>query len=62
MHISNWSVRRSGPSMTLKGLAEIADNKFDDVRLAGIKLVEKRGRIVVAVTEDGTEHILRTDH
>lgn len=59
MHIINWSARRSGPAMTIHGTAEIDGSK---VKLAGVRLIETRGRIVVAVDSEGEEHILKPLH
>lgn len=66
MHVSNWSARRSGPSMTVKGRAVIRRSSdvsviTDDVVITGVKLIEQRGRMTVAVDQDGAEHVLRTD-
>jgi hypothetical protein len=64
MHISKWSARRSGPSMTIKG----TDESGKSVTLTNVKLIETRGRLVVAIGEPlsgnarSEEHILRTDH
>ena len=59
MHIINWSARRSGPAMTIHGTAEIDGSK---VKLAGVKLIETRGRLTVAVDGEGEEHILKALH
>lgn len=57
MHITEWSARRSGPSMTIHGKAEIDGSK---IKIANIGKIEVRGRIVVAIErEGGEEHILR---
>lgn len=59
MHILNWSARRSGPAMTIHGTAEIDGSR---VKIAGVKLIEVRGRLVVAVDGEGDEHILKAMH
>lgn len=56
MHIQNWRAGRSGAAMTVRGVNE-ADGS--DVKISGVKRIETRGRIVVAVADDGAEHILR---
>lgn len=64
MHISKWSARRSGPSLTIKG----TDESGKPVTLTNVKLIETRGRLVVAISEplsgnDRTiETILSTAH
>lgn len=45
--------------MTIHGTAEIDGSK---VKLAGVRLIETRGRIVVAVDSEGEEHILKPLH
>jgi len=58
MHISNWSVCRSGAGLTVRGTADIDGSK---VKLSNIVKLETRGRLVVAIERDGEEHILRVD-
>jgi hypothetical protein len=57
--ITRWSARRSGPSMTVKGKD---DAGMANVTLTDVRLIELRGRVVVAVQADGAEHILSTSH
>lgn len=64
MHIFQWSARRSGPSMTVKGKADCdtTPGEGTPVTITNVKLIEMRGRMVVAVDAGGEEYILRTDH
>lgn len=59
MHILNWSARRSGPAMTIHGVAEIDGSR---VKITGVRKIEVRGRLVVAVDGEGDEHILKALH
>lgn len=58
MHITNWSARRSGPSITVKGRGEASQ----EVSLTDVRLIEQRGRLIVAVQSDGNETILSNSH
>lgn len=59
MHIINWSARRSGPAMTIRGTAESDGSR---VKLTGVRWIETRGRLVVALDSEGEEHILKPLH
>jgi hypothetical protein len=56
MHkLTNWSARRSGPSMTVKG----QQPNGTEAKLPNVKLIEVKVGRVVATDTDGNEHELQ---
>lgn len=53
MHISNWSVSRSGAGLTVRGAS---DGK--EARISDIAKIELRDGQVIAIGKAGAEHLL----
>jgi hypothetical protein len=56
MHaISNWRAKRSGPAITIEGRSQRTRRA---IKVPHIKLIEARGRTVVALASNGEEYEL----